>query len=151
MKKHELIEKVLKLGGPGSGHHGHTGIPGHRGGSASSSSGSIPTIDMSNDPNLDLAKAFHGILFSTGSYDVTPKAVRITNNGQVLDGHVIQRRIKGRYEVSVKGDHYGKPGHRFFSVSSRGKGDLRFESSESDKFLTQRGLDPATDFLSRKI
>ena len=31
MKKHE----IRKLGGPGSGHHGHKGIPGQRGGSMS--------------------------------------------------------------------------------------------------------------------
>lgn len=34
MKKHEIIEHILvKLGGPGSGHHGHAGVPGKRGGS----------------------------------------------------------------------------------------------------------------------
>ena len=37
MKKHE----IRKLGGPGSGHHGHKGIPGRRGGSAPSGGGGV--------------------------------------------------------------------------------------------------------------
>ena len=36
MKKWQIIEK---LGGPGSGNHGHRGVPGQRGGSAPSSGG----------------------------------------------------------------------------------------------------------------
>lgn len=33
MKRWKIIEQIL-LGGPGSGHHGHKGVPGKRGGSA---------------------------------------------------------------------------------------------------------------------
>lgn len=35
MKRHEIIRQILvRLGGPGSGHHGHKGRPGQRGGSS---------------------------------------------------------------------------------------------------------------------
>lgn len=41
MKKWQLLD-IIKLGGEGSGHHGHAGIPGQRGGSASRTLRAIP-------------------------------------------------------------------------------------------------------------
>lgn len=60
MKKHEIIQQALsKLGGPGSGHHGHKGIPGHRGGSAPSGGGGIAgsTIDYDKESYAQAAEA----------------------------------------------------------------------------------------------
>lgn len=48
VKKHEIIQTILvRLGGPGSGHHGHAGVPGKRGGSAPSKGGGEGTITES--------------------------------------------------------------------------------------------------------
>lgn len=45
MKRHEIIERALtKLGGHGSGHHGHKGRPGQRGGSAPGMGGLSPSV-----------------------------------------------------------------------------------------------------------
>lgn len=45
MKKHEIIQDALtKFGSAKSGHYGHKGIPGHRGGSAARGGGGIPSV-----------------------------------------------------------------------------------------------------------
>ena len=59
MKKHELIEKVL-LGSAKSGHYGHKGIPGHRGGSTAGGAAVAGPTDVEWAKGVRAAKDMGG-------------------------------------------------------------------------------------------
>ena len=102
MKTHELIEKVLKLGGAGSGHYGHRGIPGQVGGSAASGSGGmLGTYDLTGDRRPVLYKAVGANLrmVSSGSRGIGPGGSPDTYEAKItkkLDGFLEEvRGIEG--------------------------------------------------------
>ena len=60
MKRWQIIENVLKFGGEHSGHHGHKGVPGQRGGSAPSSGGGQGPTDVEWAKGIKAAKDLGG-------------------------------------------------------------------------------------------
>ena len=115
MKTHEIIKRALaKLGGAGSGHHGHKGIPGHRGGSAPKGGGGgfnetaerdivMITSGASGQPRDGITREQMKRFFARRDAAATASRVRYQNSKSTVKETIDEAIRSGMRKVSISG------------------------------------------------